>query len=127
MEFPEGLKYTKTHEWVLIRGKIAVVGITDFAQRELTDVVYVELPELGKEVRAGADCAVVESVKAAVDIYSPLSGTITRVNEKLNEEPELLNTAPYGEGWVFEMEPSDLSELDALMDAGRYQKIVEES
>jgi len=127
MEFPKELKYTKTHEWVLIRGPIAVVGITDFAQRELTDVVYVELPEVGKKVTAGAECAVVESVKAAVDIYSPLSGKITKVNEKLTDEPQLLNTDPYGEGWVLEMQPSNPSELDTLMNADQYQKIVEES
>lgn len=126
MRFPEELKYTKTHEWVLMRGEIAVVGITDFAQQELTDVVYVELPSVGKEVKAGEDCAVVESVKAAVDIYAPLSGKIVGVNEKLSDEPQLLNSDPYGEGWVFEMQPSDMSELDALMDAQQYQKTVEE-
>ena len=88
MDFPKELKYTKTHEWVLIRDEIAVVGITDFAQQQLTDIVYVELPEVGKEVKAGGECAVVESVKAASDIYSPLSGKIVRVNEKLNDEPQ---------------------------------------
>ena len=126
MEFPNDLKYTKTHEWVRMRGEIAVVGITDFAQNELTDVVYIELPEVGKDVNAGADCAVVESVKAAVDIYSPLSGKIVKVNQQLNGEPQLLNSDPYGEGWVFEIEPSDLSQLDTLMDAENYQKIAEE-
>ncbi len=127
MEFPKERKYTKTHEWVVVRSEIAVVGITDFAQRELTDVVYVELPEVGKEVKAGEECAVVESVKAAVDIYSPLSGKVVRANEKLNDEPQLLNTDPYGEGWVFEMKPSNLSELETLLDADQYRRVVEES
>jgi len=126
MEFPKELRYTKTHEWVRIRDSIAVVGITDYAQQELTDVVYVEVPEVGKEVTAGGECAVVESVKAAVDIYSPLSGKIVKVNEKLSDEPQLLNSDPYGEGWVFELEPSDLSELEKLMDSDQYQKTAEE-
>jgi len=127
MQFPKELKYTKTHEWVMMGGETAAVGITDFAQKELTDVVYVELPELGKDVKAGEECAVVESVKAAVGIYSPLSGKIARANEKLKDEPQLLNSDPYGEGWVFEILPSDLSELEALMGAEQYQKMVEES
>ena len=127
MEFPKELKYTKTHEWVVVRSEIAVVGITEFAQEQLTDVVYVELPEVEKEVKAGEECAVVESVKAAVDIYSPLSGKVVRANEKLNDEPQLLNTAPYGEGWVFEMKPSNLSELETLLDADQYRRVVEES
>jgi len=127
MEIPKDLKYTKTHEWATIRGETAVVGITDFAQQKLTDVVFIELPELGREVRAGDDCAVVESVKAASDIYTPLSGKIVKVNDRLNDEPQLLNSDPYGEGWVFEIEPTDLSELDNLMSADEYAKIVEES
>lgn len=126
MEFPEELKYTNTHEWLLMRGEIGVAGITDFAQQKLTDVVYVELPEVGRDVKAGGECAVVESVKAAVDIYSPLSGKVVKVNKRLNDEPQLLNSDPYGEGWVFEIQPSDLSELDALMDAEQYHKMVEE-
>jgi glycine cleavage system H protein len=127
MEILGELKYTKTHEWVRIRGEVAVVGITDFAQEQLTDVVYVELPELGRQVKAGGECAVVESVKAASDIYSPLSGKVVRVNERLNNEPQLLNSDPYGEGWVFELEPSDVSELEKLMGADEYRKSVEES
>lgn len=127
MEFPKGLKYTKTHEWVRMRDNTAVIGITDYAQQELTDVVYVEVPEIGKEVKAGGECATVESVKAAVDIYSPLTGKVLKVNEKLGDEPQLLNSDPYGEGWVFELEPGDLSELDKLMDAEAYRKTVEES
>lgn len=127
MEFPKELKYTKTHEWVRMREGTAVVGITDYAQQELTDVVYVEMPEVGKEVKAGAACVVVESVKAAVDVYSPLSGKVVKVNEKLNDEPQLLNSDPYGEGWVFEVEPIAPSELAKLMDADAYRKTVEAS
>jgi len=127
MEFPKELKYTKTHEWVRMADGIAVVGITDYAQQELTDVVYIELPEVGKEVKAGGECATVESVKAAVDVYSPLSGKVVKVNEKLNDEPQLLNSDPYGEGWVFEVEPSDPSELAKLMDADAYRKTAEAS
>ena len=125
MEFPNDLKYSKTHEWVRVSGETVVVGITDFAQDKLTDVVFIELPELEKEVKAGSECAVVESVKAASDIYSPLSGKITKVNDRLADEPQLLNSDPYGEGWVFELEPSDLAELDSLMSAEEYQKIAE--
>jgi glycine cleavage system H protein len=127
MEFPKDLKYSKTHEWVRMSGEVAVIGITDFAQQQLTDVVYVELPEPGKEVKAGGECAVVESVKAASDIYSPISGKITKVNDRLGDEPELLNTDPYGDGWVFELEPNDPAELDSLMTADDYQKAVEEA
>ncbi len=127
MEFPKELKYTKSHEWVRMADGIAVVGITDYAQQELTDVVYIELPEVGKQAKAGAACAVVESVKAAVDVYSPLSGKVVKVNEKLNEAPQLLNSDPYGEGWVFEVELSDPSELVKLMDADAYRKTVEAS
>jgi len=123
MEFPKELRYTKSHEWVLVRGEIGVVGITDFAQEKLTDIVYVELPKPGREVKAGEECAVVESVKAASDIYSPLSGKIVKVNDRLNNEPQLLNSDPYGEGWVFEIQPSDLSELDSLISAEQYRKI----
>lgn len=125
MEFPKDLKYTKSHEWVRMQDGLAVVGITDYAQQELTDVVFIELPEAGKEIKAGAACAVVESVKAAVDVYSPLSGKVVNMNERLNDEPQLLNSDPYGEGWVFELEPSDLSELEKLMDAETYRGTVE--
>lgn len=127
MEFPKDLKYTKSHEWVRMQDRLAVAGITDYAQQELTDVVFIELPEVGKEVKAGAACAVVESVKAAVDVYSPLSGKVVKTNEKLNDEPQLLNSDPYGEGWVFELEPSDSAEMEKLMDAETYRKTVETS
>ncbi len=122
MNFPDDLKYTKTHEWARVNGNKAIVGITDFAQHELTDVVFVELPELHSQVKAGAQCAVVESVKAAVDIYSPLTGEVSKVNEQLQSKPELLNSDPYGEGWIFELDIADPKEIDSLMNSEQYQK-----
>jgi len=125
MQYPAELKYAKTHEWVRVKGDKAVVGITDFAQHELSDVVYVELPNVGEDVKAGGQCAVIESVKSASDIYSPVSGRITRINESVNDEPDVVNKDPYGNGWIFEVEVSDSDELKSLMDADKYQKQVE--
>src|SRR5512144_640518 len=101
MNIPTNLRYAKTHEWVRVEGPVAVVGITDHAQHELTDVVYVELPAVGRDLEAGKECAVVESVKAASDIYAPVSGEIVAVNEELSHAPELINQDPYGKGWLF--------------------------
>jgi glycine cleavage system H protein len=125
MQYPADLKYAKTHEWVRVKGDKAVVGITDFAQHELSDVVYVELPAVGDDVTAGGQCAVIESVKSASDIYSPVSGRITRVNEGVNDEPDIVNKDPYGSGWIFEVEMSDADELKNLVDANAYKKQVE--
>lgn len=125
MQYPEDLKYAKTHEWVRVKGDRAVVGITDFAQHELSDVVYVELPSVGEDVTAGGQCAVIESVKSASDIFSPVSGRITRVNEGVNDEPDTVNKDPYGTGWIFEVEMSDVDELKNLMDANGYKTQVE--
>ncbi|MBN1916426.1 MAG: glycine cleavage system protein GcvH [Verrucomicrobia bacterium] len=125
MEFPEDLRYTKSHEWARVSGDRAVCGITDFAQHELSDVVYVELPEIGGVVTAGEQCAVVESVKIAADIYAPLSGTVTKVNTGLDGAPETVNTDPHGAGWLFELELSDPAELDGLMDADAYKAHTE--
>lgn len=125
MEFPEDLRYTKSHEWVRVGGTKALCGITDYAQHELSDVVYVELPEVGREVQAGEECTVVESVKIAADVYAPVSGTITRVNTELDASPEAVNADPYGAGWLFEIEMSDPAEADALMDADEYQAHTE--
>lgn len=124
-EVPEGLKYTKDHEWIRIepRGEV-VVGITDHAQQQLGELVYVELPEAGHAVSAGAGCAVVESVKAASDVYAPLTGRVTAVNPALAGEPGVVNKSPYGEGWLFRMEPADPAELAALMDASGYRSLV---
>lgn len=121
MNIPEHLRYTASHEWVRLDDNLATVGITDHAQEELTDIVYVELPEVGRQVEAGEAVAVVESVKAASDIYSPLSGEITAVNPDLESDPALVNTAPYEGGWLFQVKPSDPSAANTLMDASAYE------
>ncbi|MGI6620053.1 MAG: glycine cleavage system protein GcvH [Bacillota bacterium] len=126
MNYPEDLKYTKEHEWVRVDNGKARVGVTFYAQDQLGDVVFVELPEVGTEIRAGAMFATVESVKAVSDVYAPVSGTIVEVNEALNDSPELVNEDPYNEGWMVVIELSDPSELDNLMDSTAYQKMVEE-
>lgn len=122
MDTPRNLKYTNTHEWVRVEGKQVVVGITDFAQDQLSDLTYVELPTIGDSFSGQEEVAVVESVKAASDIYAPISGTITAVNNALLDRPELINTDPYGEGWLFKMTPDDATELDSLMDADQYDQ-----
>ena len=119
---PTELKYAKTHEWVRVSGEVATVGITDHAQHLLGDLVFVELPEVGRVVSAAEGCAVVESVKAASDVYSPLEGVIVEVNEMLADNPELINQSPYGEGWVFRLKTT--STLDGLMDAAAYEVIA---
>ena len=120
MSVPQNLKYAKSHEWVRVEGGIAVVGISDHAQHELTDIVYVELPPVGDRVEAGKECAVVESVKAASDIYAPVTGDIVEVNEELSRTPELVNQDPYGKGWMFKVKLSDLPELGELMTPNDY-------
>ena len=125
MEFPEDLRYTKSHEWVRVSGSSAVCGITDYAQHELSDVVYVELPEIGAEVTAGEQCAVVESVKIAADVYAPLSGKVTKVNTELDGAPETVNTDPFGAGWFFEIEMSAPAEADGLMSPDEYKAYTE--
>ena len=125
-ENPEELKYVETHEWVREDGDGAVlVGITDYAQGALGDVVYVELPEVDSEVEMGDEVAVVESVKAASDIYAPLSGTITEVNESLEGNPELVNTDPYRDGWFFRLKLRDVEELSSLMDSESYSELCD--
>ncbi len=124
---PTDLKYISSHEWIREEDDGSVtVGITDHAQELLGDVVYVELPELDSEVALEDELAVVESVKAASDIYAPLSGTIIEVNEDLEVAPEIINSSPYDDGWMFKMQPSEPSELDGLMDAESYQDEIEE-
>jgi len=118
------LKYTKGHEWLKIKGNTAQIGITDHAQSELTDIVFVELPEIGKEVKKGDELCVVESVKSVSEIYAPLSGKITKVNEKLEDSPETINESPYDEGWLVEIEIADLSETNDLLDADSYKKTI---
>ena len=112
---PADLKYAKTHEWVRVKDGIATIGISDHAQHELTDVVFVELPALKRPIKTGETCAVVESVKTASDIYAPVSGEVTAVNKELAQHPELVNSDAYGAGWFFEVKLSQPSELDALL------------
>ncbi|MCP5344076.1 MAG: glycine cleavage system protein GcvH [Pseudomonadales bacterium] len=124
--FPEDLKYTATHEWVRVEADGSVVmGITDHAQELLGDIVFIELPEDGKEVAAEAEMSVVESVKAASDIYAPVSGKIIEVNKALLDAPEIVNSSPYGDGWFCRIQPANAAELDALLSADAYAKICE--
>jgi glycine cleavage system H protein len=125
MEFPEHLKYTKEHEWVALDGTRARVGITDYAQDALGDIVYVQLPDLGANVAAMSSCAEVESTKSVSDIYAPVSGTIAEVNGALADTPELINQEPYGAGWLFDIEVGDPTEVDGLLDASAYRALVE--
>jgi glycine cleavage system H protein len=115
MNVPADLRYAKTHEWIRVDGDTVTVGITDHAQAELTDIVYAEPPKVGAEVKAGATAAVVESVKAASDIYSPLSGTVTEVNAELSANPALLNTDPFVQGWIYRMKASNPAEAEDLL------------
>ena len=126
MDIRSELKYSKEHEWVLVEGDTAVIGISDFAQESLGDVVFVELPEVDSSVEAGQSCGVVESVKAVSDIYSPVTGEIVEVNEDLPDSPETVNSAPYDDGWIAKIKMTDPAELDALMDAETYSIFVAE-
>lgn len=124
MNFPDNLRYTKEHEWVRIEGDEAVVGITSFAQGELGDIVYVEIETVGQELESGSVFGTVEAVKTVSDLFLPVSGTITEVNPKLNSNPELVNSDPYGEGWMVRMKVKDTAEIDGLMSAEAYQSLV---
>ena len=121
---PADLKYAKTHEWVRVANGVATVGISDHAQHELTDVVFVELPAVGRQVKAGEACAVVESVKTASDIYSPLSGEILSVNKQLVDQPDLVNREPYANGWFYTVKLSNPGELNGLVDPEAYKKSI---
>lgn len=121
---PADLRYARSHEWVRVEGDTATVGITDRAQHELTDVVFVELPAVGRQLRAGEACAVVESVKTASDVYAPVSGTVVAVNEALAGNPGLVNSAPYGEGWFFKLKLVQPAELNQLLDAAAYRALI---
>jgi glycine cleavage system H protein len=120
MSYPDDLAYSREHEWVRVNGSEATVGITSFAAEELGDIVFVELPEIGTALSQFGTFGVVESVKAVSDLYAPVSGEVTEVNEALRDAPELVNSDPFGEGWLMKVTLSDSSELDALMDAGAY-------
>ena len=126
MDFPDELKYTEEHEWILVEDDIVTIGITDFAQDQLGDVVFVELPDVGDQLDAGKPLGVVESVKAVSDVYSPVTGEVVEVNNDLPDEPEMLNTSPYDDGWMIKVKLADPSELDDLMDAASYQDFIEE-
>ena len=119
-KIPGDLKYAKSHEWVRVADGIATVGITDHAQHELTDVVFVELPEVGRKLKAGESCAVVESVKTASDIYTPVSGEVTAVNKAVVDQPGLVNTDPYGQGWFFQVRLAQPDEVNQLLSPAAY-------
>ena len=119
-------RFTKDHEWVRLDGDLAVIGITDYAQSQLGDVVYVELPETGRRLEQGKEAAVVESVKAASDVYAPVSGEVAEVNETLAADPAKVNADPLGEGWFLKVRLADPTELDALMDEAAYRRFIEE-
>ena len=124
MNVPRDLHYTESHEWVRQDDDELTVGITDFAQAQLSDLTYVELPEVGDHVEARDEVAVLESVKAASDIYAPVSGTVTAANDMLLESPELINADPYGEGWLYKLRPEDIGDVDELMDAEQYEESI---
>ena len=123
-EVRDELKYTDTHEWLKLEGKLAKVGITDHAQEELTDIVFVELPEVGKEVEKGDELCVVESVKSVSEIYAPVSGKIANVNKELENTPEIVNESPYTDGWLVEIEVSDESEIKKLIGSDEYKNLI---
>ncbi len=125
MNIPDEFKYSKDHEWVLLKGSIARVGITDYAQDALGDVVYVQLPTVGNKVAAGSSCSEVESTKSVSDIYVPVSGIIVAVNEVLTSSPNLINSDPYGDGWIMEIEVEDIANVAELLDSSAYKQLIE--
>lgn len=127
MELPEDLKYTREHEWVSIEGSVATIGITDHAQEQLGDVVFVELPSVGDRVEKADAFGVVESTKAVSDVYAPISGEVAEVNDDLPDNPELINEDPYGDGWMVKITLGDQADLEDLMTADEYRKFIEES
>ncbi|MCH2200970.1 MAG: glycine cleavage system protein GcvH [Fuerstiella sp.] len=127
MSVPENLKYSESHEWLREEGdSVVTIGITDFAQEKMTELVYVELPSADREVEAGDELAVVESVKSASDIYTPVSGVVTESNAALEDDPTLVNTAPYSDGWLFRIRVRDATLLDGMMDAAAYERLINE-
>ncbi len=125
MEFPEDLRYTENHEWIRADGTLVTMGITDYAQDALGDIVFVELPEVGREVTAGEPIAEVESTKSVSDVYAPVCGTIVQTNATLEDSPELVNSDPFGDGWFAVIEATDPSELEALMDVATYRETAQ--
>jgi len=124
MQVPETLRYSEEHEWVLVADGVATIGITDHAQEELGDIVFVELPALGTVLAKAATLGVVESVKAVSDVYAPIGGKVVKVNDRLTAEPEIINEDPYGEGWMVTVELADAGEVDGLMTAAQYREFV---
>jgi len=127
MTNPNGLKYSKEHEWLRVEGDIATVGVTDFAQKELTDIVFVELPEKGKRVEQNKQIAVIESVKSVSDVFSPLTGEVIEVNEKLKDNPDIINKDPYGEGWIAKVKIENKDQLNGLLSSEDYDKFTKEN
>ena len=125
MNIPSELKYTKEHEWVRIESKIATIGVTDYAQAELTDITFFELPEIGREVKQSEEIGVIETSKAVSEIYSPISGKIVEINSALDDAPDTLNSDPYGAGWLVKIEISDEAEVDHLLSADAYKELTE--
>jgi len=122
--YPEDRKYSKEHDWAKLEGEVAIVGISYHAQEELGDIVYIDLPEVGKELKQGEVLATIESVKSASDVYSPFSGKVIEVNEKLKETPEIINEDPYNEGWIAKLEITDLNEYNNLLSAEEYKSFI---
>jgi glycine cleavage system H protein len=125
MEFPEDLRYTEQHEWARVEGNVVRVGITDFAQDALGDVVYVDVPEVGTEVQANEPFGEVESTKSVSDVYAPVTGKVVERNPELADSPQFVNESPYGDGWMIAIEPADLSEMEGLLDAAAYRSFTE--
>jgi glycine cleavage system H protein len=125
MEFPDDVRYTEQHEWARVEGNVVRVGITDFAQDALGDVVYVDVPEVGAEVQAGEPFGEVESTKSVSDVYAPVTGRVVERNSELADSPQLVNDSPYGDGWMIAIEPTDASEMEGLLDAARYRSFTE--
>jgi len=124
MQIPEDLKYTKDHEWARIEGEVATIGITDYAQSELGDIVYLELPEVGDQTTQGESFGTIEAVKAVSDLFAPLSGEVTEVNTALADQPEIINKDPYGEGWIIKIRLSNPSEVDELLNKSQYEELI---
>ncbi|MFT3902242.1 MAG: glycine cleavage system protein GcvH [Niabella sp.] len=125
MSYPESLRYTKDHEWISVDGNTATVGITDFAQRELGDIVYIEVETIGKALQAGDVFGTVEAVKTVSDLFLPVSGTVTELNEQLGNAPELVNSDPYGDGWLIKMTVDNVADVEGLLDAAGYESLVD--
>ncbi len=126
MDFPEGLKYSKEHEWVLVENDVAIIGITEFAQGELGDIVFVEIPEVGEKISKDDPFGSLESVKAVSDIFAPISGAVVEINDDLKENPEAINEDPYGDGWMIKVEMTDMDELKDLMSSDDYAEFIEQ-